>query len=255
MACTPGWDITVEARMAQTGITMKMKPEVILWQQLAVQADRFLEILDKFCYPVTGGQMIMREQEAAWVCYLCAKHGHISVNCPRLKSGRPQNDMEFVGSWYWSNVNMWNLPKLYEIRKIPFLDPGATVQQQAGSDIWRCDTPKTVQKQQHKKVAKNKRNRIWQGSKRNDVEAVNQVFGVNEVKIKQKTLEALRLLRQADHALDKIREYLADYTEYVWTWRSTNTRGSGNAKLEMSSGELTRKQDGCLSQLDHHTSE
>jgi hypothetical protein len=31
-ACTPGWDITVEARMAQTGITMKMKQEVILGQ-------------------------------------------------------------------------------------------------------------------------------------------------------------------------------------------------------------------------------
>ncbi len=34
-ACTPGWDITVEARMAQTGIAMKMKPEFILGQQLA----------------------------------------------------------------------------------------------------------------------------------------------------------------------------------------------------------------------------
>jgi hypothetical protein len=54
-ACTPGWDITVEARMAQTGITMKMKPEVVLGQQLAVQADRLLEILDKSCYHVTGG--------------------------------------------------------------------------------------------------------------------------------------------------------------------------------------------------------
>ncbi len=68
-ACTPGFDITVEARMAQTGINMKMKPEVILGQQLAVQADRFLEILGESCYPVTGSQMIMREQEAAGVCY------------------------------------------------------------------------------------------------------------------------------------------------------------------------------------------
>ncbi len=54
-ACTPGWDITVKARMQQTGITMKMNPEVILGQQLAVQADRFLDILDESCYPVTGG--------------------------------------------------------------------------------------------------------------------------------------------------------------------------------------------------------
>ncbi len=53
-ACTPGWDISVIARMPKKGITMKMKVGVILGQQLAIQADRFLEILDKSCYPVTG---------------------------------------------------------------------------------------------------------------------------------------------------------------------------------------------------------
>ncbi len=47
------------------------------------------------------------------------------------------------------------------------------------------------------------------------MEAVNQVFGASKVEIKQKSLEALRLLRQADHALDKIHEYLADHTKYV----------------------------------------
>jgi hypothetical protein len=36
--------------MAQTGITMKMKQEVFLGQQLAIQADRFLEFLTN---PVT----------------------------------------------------------------------------------------------------------------------------------------------------------------------------------------------------------
>jgi hypothetical protein len=84
--------------------------------------------------------------------------------------------------------------------------------QQAVTGIWHCNTPKNVQKQQHKKVARNKCNRNWQGSRHNAVEAVNQVFGAND---KQKTLEALRLLRQADHALDKICKYLADGTEYV----------------------------------------
>jgi hypothetical protein len=108
---------------------------------------------------------------------------------------------------------MQNLPKLYEIRTI--LDPGAMMHQQAGTGIWHCNMPKNVQKQQHKKVARNKCNRNWQGSKCNDVEAVNQVFGANKGEIKQKTWEACRLLRQADHALDKIWEYLADCTEYV----------------------------------------
>ncbi len=47
------------------------------------------------------------------------------------------------------------------------------------------------------------------------MEAFNQVFGANKMKITQKTLEALRLLRQADHAQDKICKYLADRTEYM----------------------------------------
>jgi hypothetical protein len=110
---------------------------------------------------------------------------------------------------------MQNLPKLYKIRKKPILDPGATMHQWAGTGIWRRNTPKYGQKQQHKKVTRNKCNRNWQGSRHNDMEAVDQVFGTNKVEIKQKTLEALRLLRQADHELDKIRKYLADRTENV----------------------------------------
>jgi hypothetical protein len=87
--------------------------------------------------------------------------------------------------------------------------------QRAGTGIWHRDMPKNVQKQQHKKFARNKCNRNRQGSRCNDVEAINQVFGANKVEIKQKSLEALRLLRQADHALDKICKYLADHTEYM----------------------------------------
>ncbi len=93
-ACTPGWNFTVIASMPQKGINIKKKPQVSLGQQLAIQADGFLEILDESCYPVTGSQMIMREQEAAGVCYLCAKRRHISVNCPELKLGGPQYKAE-----------------------------------------------------------------------------------------------------------------------------------------------------------------
>jgi hypothetical protein len=99
-ACTPGWNITVEARIPRTGITLKMKPGVIFGPQLAIQADSILETIDESLSTVTGSQMIMREQEAAGVCYLCAKCGHISVNCPILKSGGPQNEAERVGRWY-----------------------------------------------------------------------------------------------------------------------------------------------------------
>ncbi len=87
--------------------------------------------------------------------------------------------------------------------------------QQAGTGIWHHDMPKNTQKQQHKKVARNNHNKNWQGSRRNDVEAVNQLFGANVVEIKQKMLEALRLLRQANHALDKVHKYLNDLTNNV----------------------------------------
>jgi hypothetical protein len=120
-----------------------------------------------------------------------------------------------MGEWYQSFVNMRNLPSLYEIRKEPILDPGATRHQQAGTGIWHCDMPRKAQKQHYKKVSKNKRKTNWQGSRRNDLEAVNQVFGANEVEIKQKSMEALILLRQADQALDKICKFIADHTEYV----------------------------------------
>jgi hypothetical protein len=87
--------------------------------------------------------------------------------------------------------------------------------QRAGTGIWHCNTPKNTQKQQHKKVKRNKRNKNWQGSRRNDVEAVNKLFEANKVEIKQKTLEALRLLRQADHALGKVCKYFDDLTKIV----------------------------------------
>ncbi len=108
--CTPGWSFTIKASVPAKEITMKIKPEVILGQQLAAQADGFLEIIDKSLNPLPGGQMILREQAAAGVCYLCAKHGHISVNCPKLKLGGPQNKAERIGSWYRSNVNMQTYP-------------------------------------------------------------------------------------------------------------------------------------------------
>jgi hypothetical protein len=45
------------------------------------------------------------------------------------------------------------------------------------------------------------------------MEAVSQLFGANKIDIKQKILAALRLLRQADHALNKIWEYFYDLTK------------------------------------------
>jgi hypothetical protein len=145
---------------------------------------------------------------------MCQAWTHLS-QLSWIEIGRTQNEAEHIGSWYRSNVNMQNLPKLYEIRKKPILDPGAMMPQRAGTDIWCCDTPKNTQTQQHKKVARNKCNRNWQSSRHNYVEAVDQLFGANKGEIKQKTLEALGLLRQADHALDEVFKYFDNLTKDV----------------------------------------
>jgi hypothetical protein len=51
--------------------------------------------------------------------------------------------------------------------------------QQAGTGIWHLDVMKKAQKKQNKKGAQ-KHIINWQGSRLNEVEAVNQAFGVNE---------------------------------------------------------------------------
>jgi hypothetical protein len=49
----------------------------------------------------------------------------------------------------------------------------------------------------------------------NAMEAVFQLFGANKVEIKQKMLEALRLVRNADHALNKVCKYFDNLTQDV----------------------------------------
>ena len=69
-----------------------------------------------------------------------------------MKLRGPQNKAECIGSWYRSNVNMQNQPKMYKIRnrKKPILDPGATMHQQAGTGIWHCNMQRYTQRQQQK---------------------------------------------------------------------------------------------------------
>jgi hypothetical protein len=74
---------------------------------------------------------------------------------------------------------------------------------------------KKAPKKQNKKVVRDKGNVNWQGSRHNDVEAVNQAFGANKVEIKHKSLEANRDLRQADGVLDEFCKYTDDCTAYV----------------------------------------
>jgi hypothetical protein len=57
-----------------------------------------------------------------------------------------------MGSWYQSTVNMRNFPRLYKIRKGPVLDPGATMNQQAGTGVWHCNATKKLRRIKTRKV-------------------------------------------------------------------------------------------------------
>jgi hypothetical protein len=81
--------------------------------------------------------------------------------------------------------------------------------------IWCCDMTKKAWRQYCKKAAKYNSNVNWKGSRHNGMEVVDQLFGVNKVDIKQKMLEALRLLKQADHALDVVCKYFDNLTKEV----------------------------------------
>jgi hypothetical protein len=94
-ACTPRWDISAIARMPQKGITMKIKAGFTLGQQLAVQADRFLEILDKLLPCDWLSNYHKRARSSRSLLLVC--HKWTPVNCPRLKSGGPQNRAEHTG--------------------------------------------------------------------------------------------------------------------------------------------------------------
>ncbi len=229
---------------------MKMWPEVILGQQLATQADGFLEIIDESLNSVTGSQMIMREQDAAGVCYLCAKRVHISVDCPGLKLGGPQNKAERIGNRYQSNVNMQNLPKLYEIRKKPILDLGAMMHQQAGTGIWHHNTPKNTQKQQHKK------------SQESSATGPGKAAGAMMWRLLISCLEQTRC--RSSRRRWKLSGFLGKLIMHSTKFASTSMilprtcepeglvlipMKSAKEKLEMSIGELTRKQDNYPSHL------
>jgi hypothetical protein len=121
-----------------------------------------------------------------------------------------------MGKCYQSTVIMQNLPRLYKIRKEPILDPGATVHQEAGAGIWCHDTKKKPPRKRNKKVSRNHNNVNWQGIRRNnEVDAVNQAYSINGVEIKHKSLESIKLLRQADHVIEEHCTYIDDCTAYV----------------------------------------
>jgi hypothetical protein len=54
---------------------------------------------------------------------------------------------------------------------------------------------------------------------------LTRFFCMNDMEIKQKSLEALRHLRRADQALEEIRKSIADCTEYVCVLTCLPARG------------------------------
>jgi hypothetical protein len=156
-----------------------------------------------FYFLCVAGSCTIREQEAIGVCFLCAKRGHNSVNCPRLKEGGAWNKKEDKGNWYESTANVRNIPTHYKNRRRPILDPGAAMNLQTRTGTWHCKPTKKALKKRNKKHVQ-MGNINWHGNSRDDKETVNQAFGTNKENIQQKSLEAMSLFSQTESALDEI---------------------------------------------------
>jgi hypothetical protein len=89
------------------------------------------------------------------------------------------------------------------------------VHKQAGTGIWHCDRKKKPPRKRNKKVARKHSYVNKQGIRCNDVEAAIQAFCMIKMGIKHKSLEAIRLLRQADCILDELCKYIDDCNAYV----------------------------------------
>jgi hypothetical protein len=161
-------------------------------------------------YPVADSHTI-KEQEAAGVCFLYAKHSHISVDCPRFKErgarGGSMPRAEDKCNWCHSSTKMRNISTHFIIWQGSVLNSSTSMHQHARTGIGGCDKANKAPRKRSKKRA-HVCNVSWREDNCDDLNTVNHFFGANEENIKPKSLKALRLLRQAESTLDEIFTYL-----------------------------------------------
>ena len=107
--------------------------------------------------------------------------------------------------------------KMYKL-KIKLRHVVTTYKDQEGLalDIWHCDqrnSPKLNKRMRKRGVFAGNIN--WNGEACDDTNAFNLTVGANKKDIKQKSLRASRLLRNAESAVVQIRTYISDHTAYL----------------------------------------
>ncbi len=212
-------DIKVIVTMPQKGITMEMKPGLVVGFEIVSQANRMLCTIDIVNNPELELH-IVHVQDARGRCTLCNVFGHIFMDCDNLKPARPRCSIvpQVGDKMYKSKIKLRHVVTTYKDHIVGLiLDPGASILQYAGTGIWPCDQMKNSHKLNKCacKSAACAGNINWQGDAHNDTNAFNLAFGANKEEIKQKSLRASRLLRDAESAVDKICTYIGDHTAYL----------------------------------------
>ena len=143
-------DIKVIVTMPQKGITMEMKPGLVVGFEIASQPNRMLYTIDIVNNPELE-LCIAHAQDARERCTLCNVFGHIFVDCDKLKPARPR-----------CSIVPQVEDKMYKLKiKLRHgcgdhvqgdhivglaLDPGASMHQYTETGIWPCDQMKNSPK-------------------------------------------------------------------------------------------------------------
>jgi hypothetical protein len=129
-ATNSGWSIKVAATMPSKGITMEMRPGVVVGKLMADEAGRMLSSIG-IVYHSDSTQSRVNVQEASGRCALCGLWGHIGLDCDKLKpqsTGRCSIDPQAGDKLYQSKINLKNVLNVatpYKAQEGSFFDPGA----------------------------------------------------------------------------------------------------------------------------------
>ena len=202
---------------------MVIQPGAVIGSKVAVVCDHMLYNIDK-SYKPDLEKGIIDAQEAMGRYTLCDEWGHIGKDCIKTRPPEARGHItpQPGEKMYKSKVKLHHVVTLFKDREPPILDPGAYPNYYSGgTGIRHCNQPKepprnaTHHENHHHHCCAGNSNINWQDS-RDDVTGVNHAFGgsMNE-DIKQKILRAIKLLKDAESAIDKVCTFISDCTAFV----------------------------------------
>ena len=194
----------------------------VLATMLAAGCDRMLINTDK-SYNPDQEKGIIDAQDAMGRCARCDHWGHIEKDCRKTKppgvrcSVTPQPGEKM----YRSKFKLRHVVTLYKNQEPPILDPEASANYyRRVTGIWHLvqtkKPPDDTNRRERQCQLRHSQSSIinWSDTK-SEVPTIHCAFGANEdMDTQQKSLRAIKLLRDVESAVDEICTYINDHTAY-----------------------------------------